>query len=69
VYTPDQFRAVFNLKATTLRREVREGRLRVARRAGRYFILGAWVLQWLEGGEVRREKRDPAAAGPKLATG
>jgi hypothetical protein len=31
---------------------VREGRLRIARRAGRYYILGRWLLEWLEGGEL-----------------
>ena len=51
VYFADTFREWFRLTRSTLRREVREGRLRVARRAGRYYLLGEWVLQWLRAGE------------------
>jgi hypothetical protein len=63
-------RAVFTIPTATrtlelarncLPREARLGRLRVAKRAGRYFILGAWLLEWIEGGELRRH---PAPAGP-----
>jgi hypothetical protein len=36
------------LNKTTLRREIREKRLRCACRAGRRYILGAWLLAWLE---------------------
>jgi hypothetical protein len=60
VYSLESGRLALGLKRDTLRREVRLGRLRVAKRAGRYYVLGAWLLQWLEGGEVRR--RRPAAA-------
>jgi hypothetical protein len=42
------------LKDSTIGREVRLGRLRVSRRAGRYYFLGAWILQWLRAGEVCR---------------
>src|SRR5262245_51702143 len=41
-----------------LKREARLGRLRVAKRAGRLWATGAWIRQWVEGGEVRR--RHPA---------
>jgi hypothetical protein len=54
VYFADAFERLFRLKRSTLRREVREGRLRIAKRAGRYFLLGRWILEWVEGGEVRR---------------
>jgi hypothetical protein len=61
VYHPDQFRAIFRLSASSLRREVREGRLRVYKRCGRYYLTGDQILAWLRGGEVIRGK--PAACG------
>ncbi len=57
VYTVASLQAALGLTRTTVAREVRLGRLRVAKRAGRYFILGRWALQWLEEGEVRRKDR------------
>jgi hypothetical protein len=60
VYRPDGVRAALGLAKSTLRREVRLGRLRVSKRGGRYFVLGAWVLEWLRGGELRR--REPRLA-------
>jgi hypothetical protein len=59
VYLADTFRRLFRLHKSTVRREVREGRLRIARRAGRYFLLGAWILQWLEEGELPRRPAAP----------
>jgi hypothetical protein len=53
-----ELRAVLGLPMTTLRREAREGRLRVTRRAGWYWTTGAWVRQWLESGP------GPRANGP-----
>jgi hypothetical protein len=53
VYTVEDLRRIFGLKASSVRREVRLRRLRVAKRCGRYFCLGQWVLQWIEGGELR----------------
>lgn len=59
VFTVRQLQSLLGLRASTVRREVRLGRLRVAKRAGRYFVLGEWVLDWLRGGEVSR--RQPSA--------
>jgi hypothetical protein len=53
--------AALGLARTCLAREVRKRRLRVSRRGGRYFILGAWLLEWLRAGEVNR--RTPPRAG------
>jgi hypothetical protein len=56
-------RAVFTLVAageflglprTCLKREAREGRLRVSRRAGKYWTCGSWLWQWLLAGERAR---------------
>ena len=55
VYYPDDVRRVLRLKATTIRSEVKQGRLRIARRAGRYYLLGKWLLEWLETGELKRK--------------
>jgi hypothetical protein len=54
VYTVDDAIRIFRLRKSTIRREIREGRLRVSKRAGRYFLLGRWLLSWIEGGEIRR---------------
>jgi hypothetical protein len=56
VFCLDALQVSLGLKPNTLRREARLRRLRVAKRAGKLFVLGAWVLQWLEAGEVRREQ-------------
>jgi hypothetical protein len=56
VFTLETLRPLLGLSKACLPREIRLGRLRVARRAGRYFILGAWVLEWLEAGEVRKRR-------------
>jgi hypothetical protein len=53
VYDLEAARAALNLAKTTLNRELRQGRLRVTKRAGKYFVLGAWLLEWLRAGEVR----------------
>ena len=66
IYLVEDARRVLRLKESTVRREVREGRLRVAKRAGRYYLLGAWLLQWLREGEVRR-RAQPARVGPPVA--
>ena len=47
-------------------KSVRDG-CGVAKRAGRYFILGRWLIEWIEGGELKRrrpteenyDRRDP----------
>jgi hypothetical protein len=56
VYSLETARAALGLAKATLKREIRIGRLRVARRAGKYFILGAWLLEWLETGEIPRKR-------------
>jgi hypothetical protein len=56
IYTLETARAALGLAKATLGREVRLGRLRVAKRAGKYLILGSWLLQWIESGEVRRRR-------------
>jgi hypothetical protein len=64
IYSLEEAQALFRLRPSTVRREVREGRLRIARRAGRYFLLGEWLLAWLKAGEIlRRPHRDRAGTG------
>ena len=53
VYTVDDLRRIFGLKATSVRREVRLRRLRISKRCGRYYCLGQWVLEWIENGELK----------------
>ena len=54
VYFLDQAQQILRLRPSTIRRELREGRLRLAKRAGKYFILGKWLIEWIESGEVKR---------------
>jgi hypothetical protein len=56
VYSVEEAQRALHLRRSTIRREVREGRLRVSRRAGRYFILGQWLVEWIEGGEISRRR-------------
>jgi hypothetical protein len=56
VYNVEALQVALGLTRTTIGREVRLGRLRVAKRAGKYFVLGRWVLLWLEAGEHRRKQ-------------
>ncbi len=56
VFTLEQARNTLGLAMHCLPREIRLGRLRVSKRAGRYFLLGEWLLEWLRTGEVRRTK-------------
>jgi hypothetical protein len=56
VYDQETARVALALTKTTLSRELRLGRLRCAKRAGRYFILGDWLLQWLRDGEIRKRR-------------
>ena len=51
VYMLDVLQATLRLRRSTVRREWKAGRLRVAKSAGRYYVLGEWVLEWLRGGE------------------
>jgi hypothetical protein len=53
IFTPQELAGHLGLTKSTLAREFRNKRLRVAKRAGRAFILGQWVIEWLESGEVR----------------
>jgi len=56
VFTLASLTEQLGLKRGTLPREIRNRRLRAAKRAGRYFVLGEWVLEWLAGGEVKRRQ-------------
>jgi Helix-turn-helix domain len=62
VYSVDEARVLLKLKTSTIRREVRQGRLRISKRAGRYYLLGKWVLEWIEGGEIKH-RHDPLRNG------
>ena len=61
-YSLDQARRLLGLKKNCLPREVRLGRLRVSKRAGRYFVLGEWLLEWVTSGELSRPLRNGGAA-------
>jgi hypothetical protein len=56
VYNLIQAREALGLSANCLRREIRLGRLRVAKRGGRGYVLGEWLLEWLRAGECVRQR-------------
>jgi hypothetical protein len=58
VYGVADVRAMLRLKESSLRREIREGRLAVCKRCGRYYFLGEQLLDWLRGGEMVRRKEE-----------
>lgn len=60
VYSLAEAAQLLKLKKNCLPREVRLGRLRVSKRAGRYFVLGQWLLDWIAAGELPR----PANTNP-----
>jgi hypothetical protein len=69
VYWLDQARAALGLAKGTLSREIRLRRLRVGVRAGKKYVLGAWLLQWLRAGEVRGHGASAPGQAPQQATG
>ena len=58
IYRLSELHTLLGVKPTTLRREAREGRLRVARRGGWLWTTGAWIHEWLAAGEVKRHTRN-----------
>jgi hypothetical protein len=58
IQTLPEWRELLGLPANTLGREARLGRLRTARRAGKLWITGAWIREWIEGAEIRRPRRE-----------
>jgi hypothetical protein len=64
VHTLTEWTIILRLRKHCLPREAREGRLRVARRAGTNWSTGLWIKQWLETGEVRRPAAPTAEGGP-----
>jgi hypothetical protein len=55
VFTLEQLRQALGLRSRTLPREVRGGRLKVNKRAGRYFIFGSDVKAWLRAGAIQKD--------------
>jgi hypothetical protein len=66
VYLVEDAIRLFRLKKSTIRREIREGRLRVSKRAGRHYLLGEWLLEWFRAGELPRRsgRRNGDGRGP-----
>ena len=63
VFTLDALQKCLGLRDGTLTRELRLGRLRSSKRAGRRWVLGSWVLAWIRAGESRRAPAEELANG------
>ncbi len=61
IHTLGSLQALLGLRPGTLPREIRLGRMRSSKRAGKVLILGAWVLEWIEGGERKRQPEEVTA--------
>jgi hypothetical protein len=62
IYSPVAVQKALGLSKNTLRREVRLGRLRMSKRAGRNYFLGEWLLEWIRAGEIKRRRAEPITA-------
>jgi hypothetical protein len=65
VYTIPSATAALDLAKECLPREIRLGRLQARKRAGRYWVLGAWLLAWVSTGQAHpawQAARDADAA-------
>ena len=69
VYTLGTLRDLLGLRAGTLPREIRLGRLRSSKRAGKVLILGGWILEWIESGERKRTTAPHGADAGNAAAG
>jgi hypothetical protein len=63
----DTFQKLFRVRKSTIRREWKDGRLRLAKRAGRIYLLGQWAIEWVQGGEVKPRRRPPGNNGAAAA--
>jgi hypothetical protein len=52
VYTLAQATRLLGLRRSSLPREIRERRLQVSRRCGKYFIRGIWLISWINAGKL-----------------
>jgi hypothetical protein len=58
VYLPVEVQRLLRLRKSSLRRAIKQG-LKVSRRCGRYYFLGAWLLEWLAGGVKQSSPTSP----------
>jgi hypothetical protein len=60
VYALNSARERLGITKNCLPREIRLGRLRAAKRAKKIMILGEWLIEWIEGGEIKRPRPEAA---------
>jgi hypothetical protein len=58
VYRLGTLTTLLGLRRSSLAREIREKRLKVVKRCGVYFFLGADVLDWLRSGALKADSRE-----------
>ena len=67
VYRREAVRRLLGLPKRAVAHEIREGRLRVAVIARRYFFLGQWILDWIAANERVRTSPPPATPEPAVS--
>jgi hypothetical protein len=60
IYSPAEVAARLGVSERAIRNAIRRGELRVSKRARTHYILGEWVLLWIEAGTELKP-------GPRLA--
>ena len=60
VYSVQALMTALGIPRSCIGREVRLGRLRMSRRAGKYYCVGEWLLEWLRSGEIKPRRRTEA---------
>lgn len=66
VYTVAQATAALSLRAGSLPREIRSGRLNCCKRCGRHFLTGEAILRWLQSGLVTKYHQGRGDVAPML---
>jgi hypothetical protein len=67
VFSLAQLCQALGVRPRTLPREVREGRLKVCKRAGRYYFFGQDVADWLRGGQLKKDGGSAATDTRRVA--
>lgn len=57
VFDLEGARAAIGVKKSCLQRELRLRRLRYSKRAGKVWITGEWLLNWIREGEMTKPRR------------
>jgi hypothetical protein len=58
VYDPQSVAAALELPEAIIDHDIDLGKLRCSKRAGRHFIIGQWLLDWVEAAELKNGQQE-----------